>query len=1327
MTVTPTVTPTSQQPSHHITLEEKSGANKTGLLVIGNNNQPNPLAITRSAYPRTSTRISQGAGKYDDFELPYKSIAQDDWSGGRGAETFEDDVTQYLDGYRVNTEHEGQVTLQPAEQWSSGYRNANLADSAGALTTFQALTGNYRYLASNFTAADDYTIGAVYVYIKQGATASTTNLNCAIYSVSGGEPDTLLSSTALTPANHQAAGEASLLHKFEFSQAVTNGTEYQLVLWTGAGGTGWWEVLTAGLGLDSFSSADGVSWAAHSVDIHYAIIDNEADHTGIFFEYRDALYYVKNPASGGNSTLYINGDRGVADSNSGDKSKLNDGTKSWVTNEHAGAVAVIIKGPGSAEDQPWRTISSNTSTALTVSPDWNIAHTTATEYVIIASSKWTSLGSLSGAVTDVAATDKFCYFARGDSTAILRYQAYNNGGTHTVRSAADAVYGTFIKIIEQPDDKTVAWVGAKQDIYDTLESVVIKAYVPFFWGDLYSPIRTLFDTTKPFDGLDVTNVTHTAELGQTKIDIAAGFTTGILGSVAVDNLDILDGNKIRLNMVSSVNASAGDLKLCLSENNLLEETRSPMGVWLSDLGRSATAVTFYDGTDYLDAYNATQAEQRHRAAFTLLSSPQCYLYIGFAAPVSGVKLALASTNNNAETMSVDYWEGDAGWVSVASLSDGTVVSSATLGQTGYVTWTFPTDHERGSDITDLSDSLYWYRLSASGDLDEVSIANACGHDSASNLLASTTSVTNLHDGRTGARYRQKMDIAGSTRDSRLVVMSSKRFNQVDVTMGGTVNAVAATMTGEYWNGQAWTSLSITDNTVTASATLAKTGTVTFDIPLDWATLEYQEESGYIVVLSFSANLTEQVEISELTCTRNDYTALSIPALTAATWARVELDLDLDITDMRTLGCIGLRLDTDLGAQYVQLYDDIVLTGIPNIPNGGRIPLPDKLTGMVVYGSDRANPWVFTQSRPYEIQTQNSDVLIPIPLAELDALVSPQNGRASCQNGAYLYFNIGRRLQRYLDRTLENIGPDAGEGLPENRQGEIAALLSYPGRVYVGVDAGASGFSSVLARKGGGYHELYRAPYGDSLRVMFVQSIPGEAADRYWVQVGNNILWLTLPSSTFNPLNDTSMVYTHEGYLVTGWISAGFLDIAKLYATLKLYTENLSATNYEISVEYQTESGTLDGTWTGITDDFDASPFEEHDIAANYVTARRLRFRIRLRKVGAAAQGVTPVLKALVLEALLKFPVKRAFTMRVLIDDYPADLTGQPNRSTKASDTFAVLEAWHGTPTPLVWRNWYAPYDNVDVVLEPLGSAPIERVMTAENREIHVAEITLLEI
>lgn len=48
------------------------------------------------------------------------------------------------------------------------------------------------------------------------------------------------------------------------------------------------------------------------------------------------------------------------------------------------------------------------------------------------------------------------------------------------------------------------------------------------------------------------------------------------------------------------------------------------------------------------------------------------------------------------------------------------------------------------------------------------------------------------------------------------------------------NGTAGTLTGDYWNGSAWTSLSITDGTASGGAPWAQDGDITFTVPSAWS-------------------------------------------------------------------------------------------------------------------------------------------------------------------------------------------------------------------------------------------------------------------------------------------------------------------------------------------------------------------------------------------------------------------------------------------------------------------------------------------------------------
>jgi hypothetical protein len=410
-----TVNPTTADPSHHISLSD--GSTTIGLLV-GNASgvgsfRPSIQAMRRVPYRRSSLRTASGESKYSDMEPPYSAIAQDNWLGGRGQENFERDKNAFYDNHNTWMMSEYQVTLAPQWSYGTGYRSQDIS-LPGSVTWTSLVTGSLN-VVSTFTASATYAADRAQVWIRRVGTP-TEVLTCQLLDAS----DSVLKSATVNTS--VITDTVSVLHSFDWSttQSLSSGTSYKVKLVSTAGTTAnHWEIATTG------------------GNPYYRVSDVVVPSNWKFFHYRQALYAVQ---VADDTTVapkvWINGDRGAADSNSANKALLNDGTKSWTTNEWAGSVVKIVKGPGKGET---RSISSNTGTALTVASAFFETHTTTTEYVILGSNKWTEIGShgLTKAVTDIAPADDVCYFAQGDDTALRRMRQYNNSGTFTTEWAAD--------------------------------------------------------------------------------------------------------------------------------------------------------------------------------------------------------------------------------------------------------------------------------------------------------------------------------------------------------------------------------------------------------------------------------------------------------------------------------------------------------------------------------------------------------------------------------------------------------------------------------------------------------------------------------------------------------------------------------------------------------------------------------------------------------------------------------------------------------------------------------------------------------------------------
>lgn len=237
--------------------------------------------------------------------------------------------------------------------------------------------------------------------------------------------------------------------------------------------------------------------------------------------------------------------------------------------------------------------------------------------------------------------------------------------------------------------------------------------------------------------------------------------------------------------------------------------------------------------------------------------------------------------------------------------------------------------------------------------------------------------------------------------------------------------------------------------------------------------------------------------------------------------------------------------------------------------------------------------------------------------------------------------MGYGLEKYYAGSIDDMGPNLGEGLPTNRRGNICSMAGYPGRFHVAVDAGATGYSSVL--DSGGWHERYRAPKGQRISTIAFQVIPGNAPDRLWIYQGNDIIYLPFPSDTTNELEDSAYSYCPEFAVTLSRMHAGLFDVMKLVKKLKLQTENLEIDDETgepicwFELDYRLNE---DSEWTSIDDIFDTSPTQTLDFTSQLgLAGRRLQFRLR----GYSTDNTkTPVFLAIIINAVLRTDVKYVY-------------------------------------------------------------------------------------
>lgn len=348
-------------------------------------------------------------------------------------------------------------------------------------------------------------------------------------------------------------------------------------------------------------------------------------------------------------------------------------------------------------------------------------------------------------------------------------------------------------------------------------------------------------------------------------------------------------------------------------------------------------------------------------------------------------------------------------------------------------------------------------------------------------------------------------------------------------------------------------------------------------------------------------------------------------------------------------------------------------------------------------------WINREGMIHSISSEGTvDV---INLEELSTVMEEWNGRVSMVHNVYYYVKwMKGSIQRYYNQQMDSVGPDRDTGLPEDRRGAIADFLAYPGRYFASIDAGPNGYSSVLLNNNSGWHEIYRAPNkGERITWLGYQAITGDRPDRLWISVGDDIIWLVMPSNTLKAYYDSQSEYIYESVIVSSWYSIGMVDVIKQWGSMNVMAENLKAGSVIVEADYQIDQ---DPTWYPMAAVYDETPTQEIKFKDKFgISAKRLRYRLRLQTNDITK---TPFIKAVVLKTVIKISTKYSYSMscRNLVND--VNLCGEVEDMTPWQ-RLETLKDWADNATALHMRCFTYPYDDKIVFLDPPNASNLREM------------------
>lgn len=436
---------------YHFTLSD--GVTTLGLLCCDPSGRETSLAYwRRSPMQRTSIKLGTGRTQYSDFELPFYTIAQDDWAGGRGGKNLLDDPTKYADGNGTMPWIPKRLTLGPEvhtdETWAGPTFGMTPEPATGGVVGVNG-EGGY-YIAQTFTPATTETCRGVRFYVSKDLAGYADFLLVDLYSTSGGNPDAYIygEEVVLSPV---AYDKQVVTVWFDTPQVLTASTTYAIVMWlsdTGAGDADvtWYGHATSQYTGQALKADYGEGWVNHPTvaDFGLEIIIDWPEVR--FFNYRGLLYAAATRGDRGGS-LYRRGMLGLA--TSATRNTLTDTSETFSSADNEKIVR-ITSGTGAGQ---WNTVSSATGNTLTMAAGWEIIPDATSVYALVGT--WEIVTAITSPVTDVCVVDTTVYLAKGAGYTMSRYQWTNAGGDSMTADGSNQA--DYLVLFRDQDNDPCLW------------------------------------------------------------------------------------------------------------------------------------------------------------------------------------------------------------------------------------------------------------------------------------------------------------------------------------------------------------------------------------------------------------------------------------------------------------------------------------------------------------------------------------------------------------------------------------------------------------------------------------------------------------------------------------------------------------------------------------------------------------------------------------------------------------------------------------------------------------------------------------------------------
>lgn len=225
-----------------------------------------------------------------------------------------------------------------------------------------------------------------------------------------------------------------------------------------------------------------------------------------------------------------------------------------------------------------------------------------------------------------------------------------------------------------------------------------------------------------------------------------------------------------------------------------------------------------------------------------------------------------------------------------------------------------------------------------------------------------------------------------------------------------------------------------------------------------------------------------------------------------------------------------------------------------------------------------------------------------------------------------YISVGKGIYEVVGNTVNLIGPDRDDGLPEEISGTITDMIGVGFWLVIALDGGNDKKSVILKRRidGDHWHVVYKTASAPSR----IQALFWDSGTLYFGE-GTNVKSLPLPSSTDNVKLLSTYEVAASGSIIYPWFHSQFEAVSKVAHKIRAVTQNMNSSEYA-DVYYRIDSNT---GWT-LLGRLESSPrptalsFTDGTNAVG-VEFERIQFKLSLARGGTVTDR--PVIESLTLD------------------------------------------------------------------------------------------------